>query len=652
MPVKRLTSVLRLRCILGTMALLAIGAIAWIVLGLVGGSDVFNVEPPSQILDAVATAQTTKTIIAESNESVACDRLLSANTGDRHQVTQLKQLHLRAFFKSLRLGGYSPLQLRLVADLADVRQPIDALHGEPRRGVPVAYSLPQSEYAPLSQKDHGRVSKMLDGPGGDLLLSELKVDRALLRSTWREDPFNPATTVLGQLIRSHGLDVIRSLMDIHDVATFGLHEIAVAIELGISSQDLGDLLERANVDPSTTWPDRLVHRDNTLALVAALNLEPQLLDLLVQSGSDPSLGRRSVLDELPLQRSGHLSQIDNLERVVRVLLRAGDRPYLPSTLSVLGSWSSDLRSVSLHPDAEFELATTEIIGPAQELMSLVADWNRKVEEAAWVTANCLVDEVISGVPTDRSLAAKTRQQRQLDAHRSSRTAEDLQTREWRTQQLEPGVAERIDDVIDALAKGRWGEAIAMVDELAMAELYGSLLSTALSHGAEFEVIEALIERNGGALPPDAILMLASSKSEEAVEVLNELRSQYGLDIHFVNDYGMNAVSEVTGNYWDTQTNLVVVDELVARWLKYLANNSVTMKPSEVGLDPLDTVLLEMLRRPFTNRPGVRVARFLIDHGALIELSHRELVEQIAQTDFSGYRHLVSEVPELNGTLAR
>ena len=650
MQLKRMPSVLKLRCMLGVVCFSVTGTMAWMLVAELGeSSDGSSVGPSDQAVLPAATPQTTDAAIEESDQSSVCDDLLSGTSGSRRLVAQLKQLHLRAFSESLRKVGYSRLQLQLVGDLADARlPPLDPLPSEYGFAFPAGYSLPEPEYAALSLEDRRRVSDVLEAPRSDLLVRELAVDRTILQGAWRDDPFDPATTVLGQLIRSRGPDLHRFLDAVRDVVAFGLHELAVAIERGVSGRDFVKLLEHTDIDPGTAWADRRIRRDNTLALVAALNLEPEVLSLLLQRGSDPSLGRRSVLDELPLERPWDHERTDNLEQVVRILLQTGDRPYLPSTLSAIEHWLSDLKEIALHPDAEFELATTEVVGPAQELRSLVGEWNRKVEEAVWVAENCLVPEAGEAVSIHghRSLAAKTRQQEQLDEYRSSRIAENAQAMRLRMQQFEPGVARLFDDVIEALAEGRWNEAIALVDESGLAELHGSLLSTALSWGAESGVIEALIERNGGTLPPNAILMLASSQGEEAVAVANELRERRGLDLHFVNEYGMNAVSEATLQFWDTQLNSLVVDEKAARWLEYLASNSVTMKPSEIGLDPLDTVLLEMLRRPFANRPGVRVARFLIDHGAPIELSHRELVEHIAQTDFDGFRRLVKEVPEL------
>ncbi len=594
-----------------------------------------------------ANAEAGDIAVHEPDQSTPCLDLLAAGSGSRRLVEEQKQLHLRAFFESLRKKGYSRLGLKLVGDIADVRPtPIDLLPPEGGSGALSGYSLPEPESSPLSIDHRRHVSSVMQAPV-DLLVRELNIDWTIARATWHDSPFDTPTTVLGKLIRSRGSDLFRSLDALQEDVTFGLHELAISIEEGVSHGDFVKLLERADVDPGTVWTDRRVARDNTLALVAAFNAEPDTLKLLLQQGSDPSLGRRSVLDELPLARQRDDVRTDSLQEVVRTLVQAGDRPYLPSTLSVMEHWHG-LKGVSLHPDAEVELAATDVEGPAGELMLLVAEWNRKIKEAVRLDENCPVSEIGEAVSTHRirTLAAKTLQQEQLDQRRDTRGVENVQARQHSIEQFDSDVSRLVDDVLASLAQGRWYEAIAMVDEFGMPEFHRSLLSTALSYGADADVIEMLIERSGGTLPPDAVLMLASSRSRDAITVANELAKRGSLNLHFVDEFGVNAVTHVTRQFWRTGFNSFVLDQNTGRWLRFLASNSVTMKPSGIGLDPLDTVLLEMLRRPFTNRPGVGVARFLIDHGAPIESSHREFVEQIAQTDFDGYRRLAEAVPEL------
>ena len=337
-------------------------------------------------------------------------------------------------------------------------------------------------------------------------------------------------------------------------------------------------------------------------------------------------------------------QTDADREVLRLLLAHGERPYLPSTQVELTRRLDHSSVLPLHPDAEVELATSDIEGPAAELASKVEDWDRRVVHASWIEQSCrhawdgnaLLSHEVTGI------AAKMRRQNELN-----RTYEIAQrSKQHRIRQLEPAPARIIEAVSEAISEGRWDDAMSLADQLALDSLYDELLFGALFFGAPMDVIEALIDRIGGALPERAILTLAAAPNERALAVAKALGQHYDLDLHFVDERGRNAVSEAVSLFWDTQLNSVVVDENVARWLTFLADNSVAMKPDGGGMDPLDIVLLEMLQRPATNRAGVRVARFLIDHGAPVGASHQDLVEEIALADWDGYRRLMQEVPEL------
>ena len=83
-----------------------------------------------------------------------------------------------------------------------------------------------------------------------------------------------------------------------------------------------------------------------------------------------------------------------------------------------------------------------------------------------------------------------------------------------------------------------------------------------------------------------------------------------------------------------------------RFAEHLASRSVSIKPTAFGLDPLDTTLTELLELPQWRTANIRFARFLIDDGAPVERSHRQLAAMISTADASTYRRLVSVVPEL------
>lgn len=574
-------------------------------------------------------------------------------------ATDRKRFGIRSFLASLENQGFSSLAQRLVADLAgigavdlDMRsyagpQSESAAVEQPRTAV---YSLPRTgvHSLPLSKAQSNRVRDALQAPAIEWLIDEFQADPSLPRRYWlREDPFDldQATTVLGHAIRVRGQELYRAIDFIPEEVSFGLHELAVAVGHGVGAADLAKLLDRSDVDPTTSWRDRRTPRDNTLAMVATLSANPAALELLLALGSDPSLGRRSVLDELPLPTE----QSEAVQEVVHVLLAHGDRPYLPSTRAALKRWLPQLSVLPLHLDAEAELATFAMEDVARELASLVEDWDRRVMHASRIEQHCQHawdDEREPLLEGSGGLAAKMRRQDELDKRYEIAQRENLRTSQRWMEQLEPEAARILETLFEAVNESRWEDAMLLADSLGLEAVDELLLFRALFFGAPMEVIETLIDRAGGVLPERAVLTLAAAPNEQALPVAKMLSQRYRLDLHFVDERGRNAVSEAVSLFWDTQFNSVVVDENVARWLTFLSENSVTMKPDSGGMDPLDLVLQEMVRRPFTNPAGVRVARFLIDHGAAVGASHRDLVDEIAMADWDGYRRLIQEVPEL------
>ena len=593
---------------------------------------------------------------ADEALQVDCLALVNDAASSLDLASDRKWFGIRAFLNSLEDRGITVLGQRLVADLAGVRTDL-ALPRYPatQRGTSrvrmdrVDYSLPKTgaQHPPLTTTERKRLLEALRARDVEPLLEEFGTDPSVQRRDWpREDPFDfdEVTTVLGHAIRLRGPELYRVLGVAFEQPAFGLHEVAVSIDQGVGATDLAAILDHSEVAPDASWRDRRTPRDNTLALVAALAANPGALQLLLERGSDPSIGRRSVLDELPLPTE----QAEAVQEVVHVLLAHGDRPYLPSTRAALKRWLPHPAVVPLHPDAEVEMAAHDLEGPARELASLVADWDRRIEHASWAEQHCRQawDGEAMLSYADSGLAAKTRQQDELDRQHEITQRARLRSKQEQIQQLGSEGTRIVEAIFEAVNESRWEDAISLAERLELQAVDEHLLFRALFFGAPIDIVETLIDRAGRVLPEQSILTLASAPNERALAVAKVLHQHHGLDLHFVDGRGRNAVSETVSLFWDTRFNSVVVNENVARWLTFLAENSVAMKPDGGGLDPLDMVLLEILRRPFANRAGVRVARFLVDHGAPVGTSHRDLVEEIALADWDGYRRLVRELPEL------
>ena len=111
-----------------------------------------------------------------------------------------------------------------------------------------------------------------------------------------------------------------------------------------------------------------------------------------------------------------------------------------------------------------------------------------------------------------------------------------------------------------------------------------------------------------------------------------------MDVHYVDAEGQNAFHILARADFEKESTW--------RFAEYLAGRSVPAKPSALGLDPLDKVLMDLAEHPRLRRGRIRFVRFLIDHGAPVQLSHLQLAELIALADEDAFRHLLSVVPAL------
>ncbi|MYD96481.1 MAG: hypothetical protein F4X98_03720 [Gammaproteobacteria bacterium] len=584
---------------------------------------------------------------------VDCESMADQISGSIRLMVDGRRLGVQNFLASLEDQEYSPLARRLVVDAAGAGasdfDPYRRFAARTSRSA--GYTLPGADRLPLSIVEWQQLKRAFADPELGALVELARGDPTILSRHWRDDPLDAGTTVLGHLIRLRGPEAYRLLDDMAVEVVLGLQELAIAIEQGVGVSEFQGLLGRSEVDVHTAWRDRGVARDNNLAVVAAMSSRPALLRALLEHGVDPSLGRRSVLDEL-LSPMLETVPAERTLKVARLVIRAGDRPYLPSTLAALQRWLPEERGLELHPDAAVELAVWDIEASGQELTALVERWSRRIAHASWIEEHCgrsWTGEALSRPGS--SLAVKTRQQSELDDARVAKEQRNAAARRFRRAQLEPGTARMVDRIRAALDEDRWEDAILLADELARPEVFEDLLSSALYFGAPISAVDVLVERSDG-LPDHAILLLASGRATGAIRIAEHLRQIHGLNIHFVDDRGRNAVSEITEMFWTTEFNSVVLSEKAARWLTYLAENSVTMRPSQIGFDPLDTVLREIVSRPFTTPAGIRVAQFLVDNGIPVGVSHRELAEQIADVNFDAYRRLVRTVPTLATPLGK
>ena len=550
-------------------------------------------------------------------------------------LAEQRALHIESHLKQQS----APLERAIVADLAGNREERVSSH---RSGLPAEliwrYGAPTaSDRSELSIEERSRIADALatDGISGVIAL----LDASLLKKRW-----DPITTLVGHLIEEHGTALYDALPDVGAELPIGLHELAKAIEAGARPADFSALLAAAAVDPadpSSTW-----WNGANLAKLAAIHNRPEILRQLIGRGVDPTADALwgaplSVLDDIvSLHRSASGADMDAVADVARQLAFAGAQPFLPSTLAALAEWVPDL-PLELHPDAALLLPALE--EAARELAELDADWSRQVEDAARLEARCERQAAPSDAASDypgTGFAAKWRQQQAL-AEEEVLAWEVLRragegTGERAGSRLTPADLERASAAYVSAATGhRWEDALAAADELRGAAHHALLLIGLGS--APLDVLMTMLQRNDGALPADAAVLLAASRRDDAADIAIALE-RFGFDPHYVDRQGRNA--------FNTLAQFGLEHEGAWRFADYLISRSVSVKPSALGLDPLDVTLMRLRDAPLGGEHKIRLARFLIDHGAPVETSHVELAEQLSMRNERVYERLIHAVPEL------
>ena len=206
-----------------------------------------------------------------------------------------------------------------------------------------------------------------------------------------------------------------------------------------------------------------------------------------------------------------------------------------------------------------------------------------------------------------------------------------------------------DRMLDLAYAGRWGEATEVVAGNPRFD-HGNLLNIALELGAPVDVVVDLVKLNGGTLPDDAITTIALHSRNVvgwsgAVELAGTLLQNHGLDVHYVDQDGHNALTIAAGYFYDLPSWEANRDSL--ELIDFLLAHSVTTKPTPGGLDALDRILLGILDTPRQKvDAGIEFLRHLIDRGAPVELSHREVAQMISVSDTGAHARLIEAVPEL------
>ena len=572
-------------------------------------------------------------VVVDSRSLADCVADLTRPESSSRLMAAQRRRHIENFLE----GQGSPLEQALAADIAgyrrEIRLPADG-------GLPVGmvwtYGPPSSPAEhDLTARQQRELTERLNDAGIEGLIA---LDApALLRGGWDD------TTLVGHLIREHREALFAALPAADGALAVGLHERGFAIQEGVALANFVALVDVANVDLSETW-----WNGANLAKMAAIHGRPDILRYLTSNGVAATASRAwgrpgSVFDDIASMPE-RLRKA-TLADVAEQLIAAGDRPYLPSTLATFNDRLPDVSMPALHPDAAAALLVPALTEAARTVAAMDAEWMAKVDGASVLEQRC-EERLAAAEPTAEmfhgtDLASKQRHREVLEKRKERwlKELEEMAAAEIGDAGVEDDAAYWIGlrtPLLEATWEGRWQEALAIADQLGQ-NAHSVLLDIALGADAPVDVLVAAVGRNG-ALPENAIAYLAGNGRSDLVEVVEAL-VPLGLDIHHVDELGRNAFHVLAERDWEEESKW--------RLAEYLAGRSVSVKPSAMGLDPLDRVLMQLLRTPrWGSRARIRFARFLIDQGAPLESSHFELAESLSQASERAYRALLRSVPEL------
>lgn len=330
--------------------------------------------------------------------------------------------------------------------------------------------------------------------------------------------------------------------------------LVAAIMRKLPDEHMDLLLARADDDLGSTW----YHLSEPINLVtlAGKALRPRLVEHLVTRGVPlkPDFHDRpapNLLDALPTPYTPaeHTAAL----QLVEIALKSQLQPAYPSTSERLGAWlpaELQQRYASL---LQSELTIPDMYNEkVQQLKELLSQRDAEIDDALVVESHCLGEHQID----ELAVIANANDSENLTL---------IRKKTWLAQQPQPGfqfISRTPDEIahLDELyANPRWHEVVAkqisaeqagdweallgLLSEQVTIEnnvgAYSEALRQSLHFGSRAPEFfrDALLQR--GAKPePDAILQLARHDNVDLVRKL----IPFGLDLHYVNARGENALS--------------------------------------------------------------------------------------------------------------
>ena len=569
-----------------------------------------------------------------SEDAVDCARLL-ATAGSSQLLLRQREIRVHRFLDEVE-AQHDRRHRCLVAD-RDVRVQEVTRMGCQRYSSSSAQALnrPRPRNYRIDEDTRDRLLATYEARGLRGTFSYAANKPSVLQAEWG------GTSLLGHFIRRDPPQLWEMLHEVPAQA-FGAHELAVAIEVGISALDFEMLLNDSGVasDPTDAGIDEL-------ARTAAVSARPDILRLLLGRGANVARAESSVLDDIALLPPS--AQNAALQDVVAQLVAAGDRPQRPSTLATFERRLPDLAVPPLHPVAARLLESPAVVELAAELEALWDELTVQVDAALDVERRCVVAGAVPPA-SDRAQLGFAARERYEDGLVDDEAVE----KEWQRlmdifeeMKTEPNMREMtqaFDEMSAHADAGRWADAMAVASAWPDVDFAGFLLRDALSSGAPLQTIMDLVDLAGG-LPDNAILELTRNPWPGGAAVAEALLQNYGMNVNSVGIEGRNAFGNVANRFFVMSVR-GELNEPALELAKFLTAHSVPMHGTPYGLDALDRVLHKVASASFTVPAATVFARYLIDAGARVERSHLELMAAIRGSDPVVYERLVDAVPEL------
>lgn len=542
-----------------------------------------------------------------------------------------KQVRVRTFFESLAAEGYSSEQREFIADIAGIVNP--HLGATPTGlGTVSELPLPPADFAWLAEERSVETLTLVAQGRLDELAALAADDPTLARSHFAGHSLAALSVLESSGTPADGLDRL-----IDAGFEFGLHEIAFAIAHDVPGTTVEHLLDRTDADLAESWTDTRNNRPMDLAGLAAAKSRLDVLDTLLRHEPDPRASR--AMDYLPVPSD---TEREAPAGILKRLAAAGYRPMLPSTADRLRTWVPEAMLGSLPLENALPGLTAETRTAGERFQREVRGLDTELARTRDQEAQCRGADA-GALADSGSLLAKRGTGRGVPSDIRRPGAAEIAAL-FRRQVPDRGAVEAREMMTLTSyipwphAPRPWDDFVQYVEDLpeeASPRIRHAATRLALS-SAPYDVLAKTLEL-AGELPADAMEALAMRYTGDAVEVMEKL-GEHGLDLHYVDPRGMNAVGAAARSMASLDT------------LDYLLDRGVPAKPRSPGLDPLDYVLLNLIAQPDirTSESALPWIEKLIDHGIPVKASHLQLMELLRLERPDTYADIVRTVRELGG----